>query len=345
MACSNCGKSQLSFYMQCYGFDDSKERFDLFRCNDCGLVATYPLMSPKQLSVYYHSDYYGGANDKKKTEAKFHPWIETLVKLASASRSRKAIRYLDKQSGIQSGIQSTAPRKYQFLDVGCGRGTFINSLAREGHSCVGTEIAEFQCDPQANVKILRGTLEELQLPSSSFDGVWIWHVLEHTTDPQSSICEIARVLKPGGVVAIAVPHFGSWQRSLFGRHWFHLDLPRHQYHFTIPVLLKILKENQLEPISIRTLSWEQNIFGGIQSFQNWLFFRRHPNGLYAILKRDRKLIPQSGLAKWFLPIVYLSLAVISLPFAFLETILSALFARGATLILHASRLGEDSRLP
>ena len=341
MACSNCGEGQLSFYMQCYGFDDSRERFDLFRCSSCGLVSTYPLLSPQQLSNYYHSDYYGGERDKEKTAAKFHPWIESLVKLANASRSRLAIRYLDKSSGSQSSLA----RKYQFLDVGCGRGTFISSLAKEGHSCVGTEIAEFQSEPQANVAILRGTLEDLQLPSSSFDGVWIWHVLEHTTDPQSTMRAISRVLRPGGVVAIAVPHFGSWQRSLFGRHWFHLDLPRHQYHFTIPVLVKILKENQLEPISIRTLSWEQNLFGGIQSFQNWLFYRHHPNGLYAILKRDRKSIPKSGWAGWFLPIVYLSLATISIPFAFFETILSAIFDRGATLIIHASRQGEDSKMP
>jgi SAM-dependent methyltransferase len=85
------------------------------------------------------------------------------------------------------------------LDVGCGTGSFLPVLARRAAHVVGV-------DPLADGTngVLRGDAEELPLESSSFDLVVALDVLEHDDD-HAAVGEIARVLRPGGVVIASVP--------------------------------------------------------------------------------------------------------------------------------------------
>jgi hypothetical protein len=146
-----------------------------------------------------------------------------------------------------------------------------------------------------------------------FDAVSIWHVLEHTQNPSKVLREISRVLKPGGVLALAVPNFGSTQARLFGKNWFHLDLPRHLFHFTEPMLTKMLRDTGLEPVRVSTHSIHQNLYGFIQSLLNGLF-PRTPNKLFNFLKGGNK--KESSLAG-MLP--HLAVASSAFPLAVLET--------------------------
>ena len=36
--------------------------------------------------------------------------------------------------------------------------------------------------------------------------ITLWHVLEHTTSPMRTLQEVRKVLKPGGLLALAVPN-------------------------------------------------------------------------------------------------------------------------------------------
>jgi len=44
---------------------------------------------------------------------------------------------------------------------------------------------------------------------NSVDEIHIYHVLEHLTDPISKLEDLHRILKPGGIIHIRVPHFSS----------------------------------------------------------------------------------------------------------------------------------------
>ena len=75
-------------------------------------------------------------------------------------------------------------------------------------------------------------LDELIADGVSFDAVVLWHVAEHLHDPATTLRNVASLLRPGGVLMIAVPNFGSPEAKIGKAGWFHLDVPRHVFHFT-----------------------------------------------------------------------------------------------------------------
>jgi hypothetical protein len=48
------------------------------------------------------------------------------------------------------------------------------------------------------------------------------------------------LLEPGGLLVVVVPNWACWQRRLlFRSRWAHLDLPRHQHHFSPEALRRL----------------------------------------------------------------------------------------------------------
>jgi SAM-dependent methyltransferase len=111
------------------------------------------------------------------------------------------------------------------LDVGAGEGTLLDALQARGREATGLERdsgrPDFRDEP----------IEDIE-----GDGQWaavvLWHALEHLPRPGIAIREAARLLRPGGVIAIAIPNNASLQARAFGDEWLHLDLPRHLVHLS-----------------------------------------------------------------------------------------------------------------
>ena len=73
---------------------------------------------------------------------------------------------------------------------------------------------------------------------------------------------------------VAVPNFSSWQARWAGAAWFHLDLPRHLFHFPLPALRRLLEECGLACRSEHHFSLRQNPFGCALSTQmGWRILR------------------------------------------------------------------------
>jgi SAM-dependent methyltransferase len=213
-------------------------------------------------------------------------------------------------------------------------------MAEEGFACFGTEIPSFSfADAETGhesgsipIVYKNGKIEDLRFDSDFFDAVSIWHVLEHVRDPRSTLSEISRVLKPNGILMIAVPNYGSIQAALFGKHWFHRDLPRHLYHFTRECLLERLTEFGMEAILVETRSIDQNILGFIQSAENLIFSGKRANAFYFLLKFQKRATLRA-----FGWIQYGCLALILLPPAILEDLIFTSLGLGATLIIYAKK--------
>jgi predicted SAM-dependent methyltransferase len=60
----------------------------------------------------------------------------------------------------------------------------------------------------------------------------MWHVLEHVPDLEEQIKELDRLLKPNGLLVIAVPNFKSDDAKKYKENWAAYDVPRHLYHFS-----------------------------------------------------------------------------------------------------------------
>jgi SAM-dependent methyltransferase len=239
--------------------------FTLLNCTDCGLGRLFPQPSRELIGRFYPPSYYG------VTGAKFVPMVEALVRVVGARHVRMLSR------GLSPGAR--------VLDVGCGRGVLLSSLADRGFEVHGFEIsaaAAAGADPRATISI-GNELEDAGYPDAWFDEVIVWHVLEHLSEPRRALSEIHRILKPGGRLIVAVPNYSSLQARWSGPAWFHLDLPRHLFHFPLSGLRRMLVDIGFTPKSEHHFSLRQNPFGWVQSALNR--FKRLPrNGLYTLLK-------------------------------------------------------------
>ena len=63
-----------------------------------------------------------------------------------------------------------------------------------------------------------GQITDLDLPPESFDVATIWHVLEHVPDPAAVLRKVRSLLRPGGILAVAVPNEANFfLRQRFGK--------------------------------------------------------------------------------------------------------------------------------
>jgi SAM-dependent methyltransferase len=235
-------------------------------CAGCGTGRLHPLPDEAALRDFYPTQYYGDLGTK------FRAPIEFVVRWVG---NRHA-------AFLASGL----PRGGRVLDVGCGRGVILGTLADRGFEAHGFEISEAAArgaDPRAKITVAP-SVEAAGYPDAYFDGAIIWHVLEHVRDPRATLAAVRRALRPGGRLVVAVPNFDSPQARWAGPAWFHLDLPRHLHHFPLAALRDLLDRSGFGIVSEHHFSLRQNPFGWLQSWQN----RRADlprNGLYTLLYR------------------------------------------------------------
>jgi 2-polyprenyl-3-methyl-5-hydroxy-6-metoxy-1,4-benzoquinol methylase len=319
-ACVFCGGTVFSLLYSALDFDTGKISFQLTRCTSCNLVRTELMFNNNEMGNYYSMPYYGSG------KAKFIGMTETLTRFFNHARASSILSHLHNH---QESSERTA---IKILDIGCGRGNLLNILKQMGCDCYGIERREFPIDDGfENIHIYKDRLESISFSEGFFDAVIIWHVLEHMDDPMLTIRETARILRTGGMLAVAVPNFGSFQARVFRESWFHLDLPRHAHHFAKDVLLECLRDNGFDIIRNHTFSIEQNLFGFIQSFFNKIVLFAKPNQFYSLLKKRQNLFSTLSFLLWAI------FAILILPLALFEYLISGVLGRGATVMIYAKK--------
>jgi SAM-dependent methyltransferase len=174
----------------------------------------------------------------------------------------------------------------RLLDVGCGEGAFLRAARKRGWEVFGTELtaetARFARE-SGGLDVRTGGPAEWGFEAGTFDAVTFWHVLEHVPDPVAMLEQCARLLRPGGLIVVAVPNLRSLQAKLAGRHWFHLDVPYHVSHFSPASLDVALRRSGFDVLSTMHGCAEHGPYGVLQSLLNRMGIR--PNAAFDGLKR------------------------------------------------------------
>jgi SAM-dependent methyltransferase len=97
------------------------------------------------------------------------------------------------------------------LDCGCGMGVYmmmINRLRRVNLYGVDGDVGRLEWAEREGIAAQLSSVDIHELPfaDNTFDRVLMSEVLEHLTDDRGALREVFRVLKPGGVLALSVPH-------------------------------------------------------------------------------------------------------------------------------------------
>lgn len=98
------------------------------------------------------------------------------------------------------------------LDAGCGLAYGTQMLADAGAAeTVGVDVAASVLDVARGrvtgaVELVAARIEDLPFADGHFDLVVCFETIEHVEDPQSALTEMARVLAPGGTLAVSSPN-------------------------------------------------------------------------------------------------------------------------------------------
>jgi len=220
--------------------DKSQEHMvtNVVRCGKCGFVYTNPLIMAK-LDIYNNPDAY-----------------------LSSSKTSPEVLFSFTLNLIERHI-----KRGRILDVGCGKGEFLNIAKKKGWEAYGLEpsanFAEF-ASKRCGLDIKCDSLEKAQYPDAFFDAVVLNMVLEHIDHPRTFLSEINRILKKSGLLFIEVPNMDSFMLKiaalyfrLSGKGWSPLlsplHYPFHCYGYNSSSIKRLLYEQSfhIEKVVIR----------------------------------------------------------------------------------------------
>ena len=178
--CNLCGQKDFKVI-------EEEAPYKVLQCESCSLIFVYPFPGRTELEEHYDKSYYGEWLDEQKTP-RITMWNRRLKRLER----------------FRSGGK--------LLDVGCGEGTFLQLARQSGWWTSGTEISKYAAEYAENysgAEIFCGELLAAGYPQGFFDVITMWHVLEHVSDPKRYLAEIHYILKPDGLLVIAVPNLNN----------------------------------------------------------------------------------------------------------------------------------------
>ena len=153
-------------------------------------------------------------------------WKNHVRSPLPSSKIEEALRFL---SPLISAIRQEPATIRRVLDVGCGDGVHAAALAtladrsfefegvdRSADAVATARSRMTERDPRGRFRFSVGDAAKLPFPDRSFDAVFSYGVLYYLEKPREAFDEMARVLKPGGLLGLWVyPDSGSFGQFLF----------------------------------------------------------------------------------------------------------------------------------
>lgn len=203
----------------------------MYRCEKCRNAFVAPMPNAEYLIEYYSTYHVGrGAEGNYAQEDKMranHP------------------------TELQIVLRHTNDKPGRLLDLGCGKGYFLELCAQSGIDCMGLELsdtaAQFARD-ELGLNVQAGSIHDAKGSIGLFDTVTLWGVIEHLPDPVEVLRSTFDVLKPGGMVIMQTGAGDDWLDHLLPgvNQWY--NPPQHLFVFSVPGLAECMRQAGLEPV-------------------------------------------------------------------------------------------------
>ena len=232
-ACPACGSSSHTEPLS------REHEYELVRCSDCRMLFTHSVQTIEGKILHY---------DKLALER-----TDTTSSLSPAHYGlANQIKSVGLYERVLQFIVKTIPQgNINFVDVGCAGGLFLLAAQSiDGYHCgvpPRFNVRGISIDPRERSETDRNVGCPVVFPDEAAvswagwaDVITLMNVLEHVSAPFELLCQLKRILRPGGLLLIDVPN--NAVVSLRGRwlgKWPELDLGEHINHF-VPSTLDIL---------------------------------------------------------------------------------------------------------
>jgi SAM-dependent methyltransferase len=240
--CNNCGSLEYGIV-----FEAGRAQVNqIVRCGDCGLMYAFPLKR-SNLSQYLNNSpaTLREQSSQVKHTADKMPDYRHMARHLEDLLSRKGVLC---EIGIYSGV---------LLDYLRSRGWTVSGIEPDGRA-VAYARDVFGLD------VHHGTLDTASLDPESIDAAIMLHVIEHLDDPASTVVEVRRVLKPGGIFVVETPTYDSWTFKMIGRRERSVSCDGHIFFYTQKTLSALLQQHGFEIVKTqlvgRTMSLARLLF-------------------------------------------------------------------------------------
>jgi 2-polyprenyl-3-methyl-5-hydroxy-6-metoxy-1,4-benzoquinol methylase len=211
----------------------------LVRCLNCGLV--YVGLQPEAAELYaLYGETYFHNNDSGEVGYTNYIKDEHNIRKTFAGRLKRLERW------VKPG---------KVLDVGCAAGFFLDVAQQRGWQVQGMDVSNFAVEyvrQRFGYDARLGSLADLDYPENNYDLITLWDVIEHVPSPKAYVEKIAKLLKSGGVVALATPNVDSPVAKITGKNWMGYKLSEeHVYYFSVKTLRRLLEEAGFEVVDTR----------------------------------------------------------------------------------------------
>ena len=240
--------SSFETYVSCKDHLVSGEQFDLLLDDNLDLLMTSPKPKEKDLGKYYESENYISHTDSKKSV------VDVVYQIVRNYTLKKKLTL----------INSFQTEEKKILDIGAGTGDFLKICSDNSWTVTGIEPNESARGIASEKSGKKGgrffeTVQDLKKEENvflGFDVITMWHVLEHVPNLDETIFNLKKLLKPEGVIIVAVPNFKSFDASYYKAHWAAYDVPRHLWHFSQTAIRRLFFFQGMEVVKTLPMKFD-----------------------------------------------------------------------------------------
>ncbi len=225
-------------------------RTSVYRCG-CGLEYIDPSLDEASMIAIYTCS---------ETLKEINPALENYYEYTTLRAGSQTFKdYMEALEAVAKWVPGR-----DLMEVGCGTGGFLQFAKEKGWNVFGIDSSSENISKLAE-KGIEGSAVPFLAASAErkFDVIVFWDLIEHPQDPFSFIQKSKDLLRPGGLVLIAAPHYpnllsvvASWFYRLSGgkikRPAEKLYFLEHTSYFSVPTMGALLEKGDLQIVK----SWK-----------------------------------------------------------------------------------------
>jgi SAM-dependent methyltransferase len=206
----------------------------LAHCEDCGLIFSSRAPADAR-DAYVNGEYVARHVDYVEEER--------AARHIAEQRARWLLRFT---------------RPGTLIELGSGRGFFLDAVRRRGFEPLGVEPSPALADrarDDLGVEVAQGFLEDVDLAEQRFDSACMFHVFEHVEEPVELLDQLAARLHERGLLVLEVPNIASAMARRRAEGWGAVQPSNlHITQFTPQSLRRVVERGGYEILCIDTIS-------------------------------------------------------------------------------------------
>lgn len=224
-------------------------QYNIDLCSECGFAFVNPRPSLEFLMEFYSAVGHGGSHSNS-----IAPDLKSVIE----GERKDPVSTIDAERIIQTiRSYSSSSSNQKFLDVGCGYGIFSKEALDAGFDVSALDLADNErkiYQGMTGLTPVKSSFEDFECAPNSLSVILMSQILEHALDVNLWIEKAHGLLDDDGVIAIALPNYGSLFRRIMQEKEPYICPPEHLNFFSPNSLSKLLEKHGFEVEKVQWIS-------------------------------------------------------------------------------------------